>query len=783
MIAETFKRLDFSRIREILAQKCATLGGKKLAKSLSPARSVELAERRFAETDEALVFQQSLPFSACSPLDELTVELKEGKYLPARNFLKLANGLKAVAQVKKRLTSGSIPRESKIKLLREYGEQITVFDNLVTLIFATVDEDGVKESASPRLTEIRRSIASERKSVLRTLDAMATTRPEIFQETAVHFREGRLVLALRRDREAELEGVVHGTSSAGATVFIEPYETVALNNQLRKLREEEREEIERILIALATAIRERLYDIEVSLELIAELDFIFARADWARSLKANRVNPNARVMEIYNARHPLLLMKREVVPLDIKLEPETRVLLISGPNAGGKTVVLKTLGLIAMLAASGLHVPASPDTAIPFYRKVFIDIGDEQSIDDNLSSFTAHIANLKLILEQADSASLVLLDELGSSTSPEEGGALAMAVLETLAEKGATVIATTHFESLKSFAEGRKDMQNAGMEFTNHPTYKLQMGIPGTSNALQAAEEQGFPTSILKRARTYINPDLLESSAIISNLSAERNRVQKLRLELEQELLESRSIKQSYLKAQAKLEEMRKRFSDDIAVERAKLLSETRKQLEYLVKEIKESKASRESVIKAKAYIKNQEEALRAYSDSTELSGVQTSLPTLLQPGDKVRSKKLARQGMIVEIDEKRGEAMVEMGSLKIALALSDLEVLEHDESFKNKATFSLNPTIDSNYDELEFNTQLSIRGMYAEDAYQCLLAYINEAYALGISEVSILHGKGTGVLRSMVMEFARSSNLISSFRVGEPFEGGGGVTILRLKV
>lgn len=766
MIAEeTFERLDFLRIREILKEKCATTQGKRRAQALTPTRSIEHAKRLFAETEEAMLFRSTLPFGLCAPGEELLAKLKKEVYLSPSEFLKLAGVLEGVTRIKQGLSSA--PRE-EFALLRGMGDMLTTFDDLRMQITSTVDEEGVKESASPRLGELRRGMAAARKDVLATLEACVTSGKEIFQDSPIHFREGRLVLAVRRDRESEFEGVVHGISSGGATVFVEPLETVAVNNRLRRLRDEEREEVERVLRALADAVRERLSDIRASLDVVSELDFIFARADWAGRFKAAAVDPAGETLGILAARHPLLELKREVVPLNLELDRATKVLLISGSNAGGKTVVLKTVGLAALLSSSGLHVPASVDTRIPFFRKVFIDIGDEQSIDDDLSSFTAHLANLRKILEQADEESLVLLDELGASTSPEEGGALGMAVLSVLARKGTTVIATTHLESLKYFVEESPSMQNAGMEFTDRPTYRLIMGIPGASNALEVADEVGFPKPVIDEARSFLRPEVLESSALIAKLSEEHRKAEQLREDLQRRLEETAKAKVKYDQEQAELAERRKRFDAEMLTERERLLSEARREIENLVREIKETEASRESILKAKEFMDSQASRLAEPKEEPVESRVR---PGFVQ-GVKVRSQELGREGVIAEINERSGKAMVEFGTLKMAVPLEDLELLQ-DESFSKAATAS--------HEEIGFNPRLRLLGMHAEEAYDRLVAHISEALALGVEEVAIVHGKGTGVLRSMVMEFARRDRRVSSFRVGEPFEGGDGVTVLRL--
>ncbi|MBD3285891.1 hypothetical protein GF359_05395 [candidate division WOR-3 bacterium] len=761
---ETLERLDFARIRAILAEKCATEGGKRRALALTPSANPEISLGRFAETEEALELDEALPLGLCNGAEGLIAALEAEPYLNPRGFLKLAEVLEGFSLIEKRL--GSVKRE-RAPRLRTFSDSMTSFKDLGARILATVDEDGVKEQASPRLAEIRRLLASERRRLLHSLEGLLHEREGIFQESGIHFREGRLVLAVRKDHESDMEGVVHGVSSGGATVFVEPFDSVAGNNRLRKLRSEEKHEIKRILIALTETVRERLADIRSTQDVVSELDFIFARADWAARFSANPVEVASSRLQILSSRHPLLALQREVVPLDLKLEPQTRVLLISGPNAGGKTVVLKTVGLTALLASCGLHVPALPDTCLPLFSKIFMDIGDEQSIEADLSSFTAHLVNLGAIINQADERSLVLLDELGASTSPEEGGALGMAVLETLAGKGATVIATTHLESLKYFVESRQGMQNAGMEFAGRPTYRLLMGIPGTSNALEIADDVGFPSSVVEKARNYLRPELLESSLLISNLSREHRKAKELREGLENELVEADKAKRSYQGLEAELAARRREFDKEMAAEREKILTRARADIENLVREIKESQASRQSILDAKDFIAREEERAGELESSE-----QTPVVPEIEVGAKVRVAKLKREGIVVDLREHSGEALVEMGTLRMAVPLSSVTLLEGDE----KEGLEM---VDA--EEVEFNTRLHLRGLYADEALQKLSEHVLEAIALGINEITVVHGKGTGTLRTVVLDFARNDRHVESYRIGEPYEGGDGVTVLRL--
>ncbi|MBN2378304.1 endonuclease MutS2 [candidate division WOR-3 bacterium] len=764
---ETYQRLDFARICNILADNCATAGGKKRAKTLAPCPSKDVIGRRFAETEEALLFTESLPFGMCAPADELLHELEAEPHLRPQGFLRFNQVLQGVGLIKRRLKAQK-PEHSR--LVRGFADMMCTFPDLEARIETTIDEEGVKESASPRLAEIRRQIAAERNQMLHSLDKLIKARTEIFQESGIHFREGRLVLAVRRDRETDIDGVVHGMSSGGATVFVEPFDTVAGNNRLRKLRSEESEEIERILRSLADAVREKLTDIRATLEVVEELDFIFARAEWAVRFKASSIGTAELGLEFMDARHPMLSLKREVVPLDMRFDPRTRVLLISGPNAGGKTVVLKTVGLLSILAACGLHVPASPDSRIPLFKRIFIDVGDEQSLDDDLSSFTAHLANLRKVIEEADEYSLILLDELGSSTSPEEGGALGMAVLEALAGKGATVIATTHLESLKYFVEEHEGMQNAGMEFDGRPTYRLIMGIPGASNALEVAEEVGFPAPVIDKARSYLRPELLESASLISKLSVEHGKAKDLRVGLENRLEQARMAQKRYEELERELISRRKELTLEMVTERKKILDQARKDIENLVREIREGQAQRKIIKKAKEFLAAEAEKLEAedFVDSRE------EIPRIkVSEGMKVHVEKLKRDGKVLEIIERSNEAMVEIGTLRMAVSLNELTPL-HDESGRKRLKI-----VDR--EEVDFNTRLQLRGLYADEAYQRLLDYVMEALALGINEITVVHGKGTGVLRNMVMDFARNDRHVASFRVGEPHEGGDGVTVLRL--
>ncbi|MBM3313764.1 hypothetical protein FJY70_04125, partial [candidate division WOR-3 bacterium] len=566
----------------------------------------------------------------------------------------------------------------------------------------------------------------------------------------------------------------------GHTLFVEPLALVAEGNELQELRDAEAEEVARILRRLSGLVAARVSELAAALRAAGELDLLFAKRRFSSRFNGQRPAPAPDDrLELVQARHPLLEHRGvKVVPLDMRCPDGTRVVLISGPNAGGKTVALKTAGLLALMFKAGMYVPAAKGTCMPVFGQVFADIGDEQSLETDLSSFTAHVKRLTEILDKSDAQSLVLIDEIGSSTSPEEGAALAVAVLEELRDRGVRSIVTTHFGALKLFVQDEPGMVNAAMEWgpqdtevgpmRNGPTYRLRMGLPGESSALEIAAEAGLPSGVIERARARIGRAWLDLGAKLKTLDEELRRARKARSAAEEEQRQSSQTHAA----------LRARLSEAEAAARAsavrlrdveeRLLREKRREIENLVRKIKEQKADHESIVAAKQHV---EAALKELEPRPEEESRSSSEVAGLGPGDEVESHTFRRRGSVVEV--KGDHATVAFGHIRVALSVADLKLVAPAGVQSEAVVVAEEP--------FHFDTRLEVIGLTREEAGEAVDRFLDEARMVGSSELTIVHGKGGGVLRRALWERLRGDKRVETITLAEPAAGGSGVTLVRL--
>jgi DNA mismatch repair protein MutS2 len=570
---------------------------------------------------------------------------------------------------------------------------------------------------------------------------------------------------------------------------------VSDGNELQELQDAEAEEVARILRAPSRLVAGHVPDLTSAMAAAGALDTLVAKRRFAARFDCRRPEPAAAgALELVRARHPLLLHRKvNVVPLDMRFPDTALVVLISGPNAGGKTVVLKTVGLLALMFNAGMYLPAGSGTRMPVFRQVFADIGDEQSLDSDLSSFTAHVGRLKEILDRADADSLVLIDEIGSSTAPEEGAALAVAVLEALRDRGVKSVVTTHFGALKMFAQDEPGMANAAMEWgqgqdsrsqiaecrmqnaevaDGHkagPTYRLKMGFPGESSAFEIAAGAGMPAKVIERARTRIGREWLDMGAKLRSLDEELHKAHVARSAAELEQQQAARLRQEY---DGKLREARAEAKAGVARLRAeedRFLREKRREIENLVRQIKEQKASHESVVAAKQHV---EQALAEVSPEPEEPELPGSAPEGLKPGDNVESHTFRRQGVVVETSENR--ATVAFGQIKVELSIADLRLVKPADVKPEPEPVSPEP--------YNFDTRLNVRGMTREESDEAVTKFLDEALMTGAAELTIVHGKGGGVLRRALWDRLRRDSRIEAVSLAEAAAGGSGVTVVKLK-
>jgi DNA mismatch repair protein MutS2 len=644
----------------------------------------------------------------------------------------------------------------------------------------------VLDSASPHLSDVRRRLRDTRKQLQETLASIVRSKrgQEMLQEQLVTERNGRYVLPVRIEAKRELKGIVHDVSNTGATVFIEPLETIESGNELRQLEVEERQEIERILAALSVAVGDACGDIELNIGILARLDLALAKALYAEKIRA--IEPevvsadDGRFLKLVGARHPLL--KGEAVPLSVELGRDYSVLIISGPNAGGKTVALKTVGLLVLMAQAGLPIPCSDGTRLPVYDEVFADIGDEQSIEQTLSTFSAHISNVARIVKKSTPFSLALLDELGISTDPGEGAALAQAVLMHFANKGTNVVVTTHYSELKAFAHLNKGLRNASLDFdpvTLMPTYRLSVGIPGGSNALNIAARFGLPEEIVDQARSIMSKGSQEVEAMMVDLASERKRLAEAQQSIDREKERaaglSNALEAEISRIRSKEHEMVREIQDNLNSGIAGLYREIREAENELKKQRK-----RESIERARKALESITK--QAGQQSAQLDrrladiGEGQSDTEKIAVGDSVRLKDMNTAATVVSVDEGQGRLEALVGDIKLTLRMDGVEKVDAATSGALSERADARPrTIRAAAPELD------LRGQRAEMVESALDSYLNDAFMSQLPEVRIIHGYGTGAVRGAVREALATHALVRSFRPGGRGQGGDGVTIVEL--
>ncbi len=669
------------------------------------------------------------------------------------------------------------------------------FDNLTPnkfleekILSCIKNDESIADNASDELYNIRRKISAATNKIREKLDR--TVRGEgskFLQENIVTQRDGRYVVPVKNEYRGNFPGIVHDTSSSGATLFIEPMAIVEINNDIRVLRGKEKDEIERILAELSALVAEHGETIENSFRIINELAVIFGKASLAYKMRATMPKINSKgIIDLKKARHPLI-DKNNVVPISVTLGKNYNTLVITGPNTGGKTVTLKTFGLITLMAMCGLMIPCDDDSEISVFDNILVDIGDEQSIEQSLSTFSSHMVNIISIIEKATPFSLVLIDELGSGTDPIEGAALATAILKKLKFKGARIAATTHYAELKSYALSTDGVENASCEFdveTLRPTYKLLVGVPGRSNAFAISEKLGLELNIIEEAKSLISEEDRKFENIISSLEKERSSAEKRLKEVEN--LKLRLLEQKKI-SDEKLNEAQKKY-DDI-LEKAKndasyIVDNARYKSNALINELEEIKKqfnnenSAEKLRNAKSFAKNQINSLLDESNPVkERLKSDYKLPRALVIGDMVQIIDLEKDGVVNEISEKSGKALIASGNMKLWVEFNNLILLEQKPKKKAERSVKTPSNLDRNA-----TTEIDIRGLASDEALIELGRFLDNAVVTGIHTVTIIHGKGTGVLRAAVHKYLRNNKFIKTFRIGLFGEGENGVTIAELK-
>jgi DNA mismatch repair protein MutS2 len=789
---KTLKVLEYDKIIEKVSEKAESELGKEMVRGLKPERDLEKVKFMQQETREAfqMLVRKGAPplygivdISRELKLAEIGSTLSPASLLKVLDMLRVSRNLKAYSKEAKEEGIANYP------IIQELIDSLRVFKNIEDEIEnAIISEEEISDNASPTLRNIRRQIVSKNDAIRDRLNSIINSEKyrRYLQDTIITVRDGRYVVPVKQENRKDFKGIIHDQSSSGATVFVEPMAVVELNNELRELHIKEREEIERILRELTALVKEKVEDIRNNQRILQILDYIFAKGKYALEIDGTEPLLNGDgYINIKKGRHPLLDPK-VVVPIDIYLGKDFNTLVITGPNTGGKTVTLKTVGLLTLMAQSGLFIPASSNSQIAVFDKVFADIGDEQSIEQSLSTFSSHMTNIINIFKELEPNSLVLLDELGAGTDPTEGAALAMAILDTLLKMNIRTVATTHYSQLKIYALTTEGVKNASVEFdveTLSPTYRLLIGVPGKSNAFEISSRLGLPDYIIDYARSLVSKESVEFEGILKAIDEDRKMAEENRIEAEKLRAEVEKLKVELQKEREKAREQRDKIITEAKEEARRILRAAKEESDEIVKQIKKiseyiEKDRIREIQKAQDKLRDSlnqvesslaEDILNVKSDETVKN---------LKVGETVYVLSLQQMGTVLELPDEEGNVLVQVGIMKVKVHISTLKraIKAEEEKLKTSTKRIIKDKSSSVKNEID------LRGMTLDEALLELDKYIDDAFIAGLKQAYIIHGKGTGVLREGIRDYIKKHKHIKSYRTGNYNEGGEGVTVIELK-
>lgn len=787
---KAIKILEYNTIINKLVNYTKSNLGKKISKKLEPISDLEEIEEKLKETEEAT----SLIFAFGNPsiyeIKDFILPLKhveKGGSLSTRELLDASALLRSVNEIKKYLPN-TIENENKYPIISTIVYSLTEYNNIEKEISnAIISENEISDNASSELKRIRREILNKSNSIREKLDSILKSQnsQNLLQDSFVTIRDGRYVIPVKSENRNSIKGIVHDQSSSGATSFIEPMAVVEINNDIRVLEAKEEEEIKKILRELSLKLFEIKDDLVTNQNYLARLDFIFAKGNLAIEYNCSKPIINKKgIVDLKKARHPLL-DKNKVVPIDINFGRDYNTLVITGPNTGGKTVTLKTVGLLTLMAQSGLLIPCKANSEIAVFDEIFADIGDEQSIEQSLSTFSSHMTNIVEIMNNLKYNSLVLLDELGAGTDPTEGAALAIAILEKLLHKNIRTIATTHYSQLKLFALNTEGVKNGSVEFdvnTLSPTYRLTIGLPGKSNAFEISKRLGLSESIINESRKLISEENQNFEDILSKIEYDRR-------EIEESKNRQRKLEEEVTSLKTRLNEE----IEKTKLSRTKIIDDAKEQAYNIIQEAKDSSSE---LIKKLKYLQSSSEENIAYEATKIEQNLNKKLKKninqkgLLDTVDKEQKRDIAigdevevlgmnDVGQVISKPNKKGEVQVQVGIIKLNANINNLKLIESTD--EKKAKTNIKNIIKSKANK-NISSELDLRGYNIEEAIYEIEKFIDDAYIVGIKEIRLIHGKGTGVLRQGVQNYLKKNKYVKSYRIGSYSEGGTGVTVVEIK-
>lgn len=787
---KALKVLEYDKIIEMLLDLTQGELARDLVENLEPSNDIDEIRRMQEETSEAyrvLVRYGDIDYSAASHIKHLVSKASLGSMLFIEDLYDIMQNIFLVSSIKRYLKTSIEDENLNLNHLRKLYDSLASLDDLKKKLSMTiVSRDEVADSASSTLRSIRRSKKLKNQAIEDKLNSYITSdkTKKYLQDAIVTMREGRYVIPVKNEYRSSVEGMIHDISQKGSTVFIEPMAVVKLNNELRELENEEKKEIERILYELSSEVSEYKAYLETNEEALKSISFIFARARLAREMRATEPILNDKgYVNLKNARHPLI-PKDKVVPTTLELGDEYTSLIITGPNTGGKTVSLKTVGLITLMAKSGLNIPCDNNSSVAVFDRVFADIGDEQSIEQSLSTFSSHMKNIVHIVENAEYNDLVLFDELGAGTDPTEGAALAISILKLFRERRIRTMATTHYSQIKFYALTSEGVKNASMEFnvdTLSPTYRLIIGIPGKSNAFEISRRLGLDQSIIDSAKEFLNENDTRFEDVLKAIEEDRTDIENKRIKINEESEEIERLKEKLESKNKKLEERQETIINKAKEEAREIVKKAKNESAFIIDELKDisslsKKEDRRRLQEAKDYLRDLEDENRLkIKDNKKRT---KEIPKDIKLGESVRIISIDKFGEVETLPDEKGDLNIQVGIMSVRSNIKDIERSESKEEVKaEKKTRSINKAKSKN-----ISSEINLIGRTVDEAIILLDKYLDDAYLARLKEVRIIHGKGTGTLRDAIRKYLQNSKHVIEYREADYTEGGSGATVAVIK-
>ena len=777
-------KLEFHKVLEKLSTYCSTYLGKELALNLQIYHDVNIVKQKLAETEEAvnLIYKNSVPsFYDIQDIHIYLINLESSQSLTIKGLLDLNTIFLCARDLKTYFSKDYIEKED-FPILEGLFSSLYTNEGVISKISSSIiDENTIDDKASPELQKIRKKIRNLEQDIRSKLNSMihSSSFSKYVQENVVTIRNDRFVIPIKEEYRSQVKGFVHDVSNAGSTLFIEPISIFELNNEINQLRLAEEVEIEKILQQLTSLFYPYIEELKTDVEVIGTLDFIFAKAKYSKAISGITpiINTNKEI-HLINARHPLI-DKNKVVPISIELGKDFSTLLITGPNTGGKTVTLKTVGLLTCMACSGLNIPADEKSSIFVFENIFADIGDDQSIADSLSTFSSHMTNIVDITKHANEKSLILVDELGSGTDPVEGANLAISILDYFKTIGSLTIATTHYQELKKYAMTTSGFENASVEFdveTLSPTYKLLIGVPGKSNAFEISQKLGLDISIIQKAKKLMSSNDITFEELLKNIYDDKQLIEK---EKENILVESEQIhklKEKLQRENLEKEKQEKEIMNNAKIKARNILLEAKEDVNEIIKQLSDVKDSKE-IHTIRNTLNEKIKDIQLEPTISENTSTTNSLSKEdVQPGKEVFVTSFNQNGLILSHVSRNNEVQVQIGSMKINVKLNVLQNPKHTHTSKNIHTSSHISK------SKHINPEINVIGMNVEEANFVIDKFLDDCAIAKLETVRIIHGKGTGKLKNGIHQFLKNNSHVKSFRLGTFGEGEMGVTVVTLK-